>query len=149
MAEVEVIDSAELAKRLNVPETWVRSRSNPKRTNDPIPHLRLGRYVRFPGGSELLEWLNRQLVSTGRAWAKAEHRASTYKGYREIWENQIRDRIGNMYLREIRTVHVSRMLRVIAAEKDLTKTTLQHFKSVLSGIFTYAKNEGAFDGVNP
>ena len=82
-------------------------------------------------------------------WAKAEHRASTYKGYREIWENQIRDRIGNMYLREIRTVHVSRMLRVIAAEKDLTKTTLQHFKSVLSGIFTYAKNEGAFDGVNP
>jgi len=70
MAEVEVIDSAELAKRLNVPETWVRSRSNPKRTNDPIPHLRLGRYVRFPGGSELLEWLNRQLVSTGRAWSK-------------------------------------------------------------------------------
>jgi hypothetical protein len=71
MAAVEVIDSAELAKRLNVPETWVRSRSNPKRTNDPIPHLRLGRYVRFPWGSEqLLEWLNRQLVSTGRAWSR-------------------------------------------------------------------------------
>jgi len=82
-------------------------------------------------------------------WAKAEHRASTYKGYGEIWENQIRDRIGHLYMREIRTVHVSRMLRTIAAEKDLTKTTLQHFKSVLSGIFTYAKNEGAFDGVNP
>ena len=65
--EIEVINSAELAKRLNVPETWVRSRTNPKRTNDPIPHFRLGRYVRFPWGSEqLLEWLNRQLVSTGR-----------------------------------------------------------------------------------
>jgi hypothetical protein len=62
---VEVIDSAELAKRLNVPETWVRSRTNPKRTSDPIPHLRLGRYVRFSWGSEQLhEWLNRQLVST-------------------------------------------------------------------------------------
>jgi integrase len=34
-------------------------------------------------------------------------------------------------------------------QKTLTKTTLQHFKSVLSGIFTYAKNEGTFDGVNP
>ena len=61
---VEVIDSAELAKRLNVPETWIRSRTNSKRTSDPIPHLRFGRYVRFPWGSEELhEWLNRQLVS--------------------------------------------------------------------------------------
>ncbi len=37
----------------------------------------------------------------------------------------------------------------MAKEKDLTKTTLQHIKSVLSTIFTYAKNEGAFDGSNP
>lgn len=43
----------------------------------------------------------------------------------------------------------SRMVRAIATEKDLTKTTLQHIKSVLSTIFTYAKNEGAFDGANP
>jgi hypothetical protein len=66
--QVEVIDSTELAKRLNVPETWVRSRTNVKRTSDPIPHLRLGRYVRFPWGSEeLRDWLERQLVSTNRA----------------------------------------------------------------------------------
>jgi hypothetical protein len=41
------------------------------------------------------------------------------------------------------------MLRAIAAKSNLTKTTLQHIKSVLSTIFTYAKNEGAFDGANP
>ena len=65
---VEVIDSCELAKRLNVPETWVRSRTNRKRTSDPIPHFRLGRYVRFPWGSdEFREWLDRQLVSANRA----------------------------------------------------------------------------------
>jgi integrase len=52
-------------------------------------------------------------------------------------------------LREFRTVDASRMLRAVAKEKDLTKTTLQHIKSVLSTIFTYAKNEGAFDGANP
>lgn len=64
MAEVEVIDSSELAKRLNVPETWVRSRGNPSRSDDPIPHLKLGRYVRFSWGSEALRaWLDRQLVS--------------------------------------------------------------------------------------
>jgi len=66
--EVEMIDSTELAKRLNVPASWVRSRTNTKRTSDPIPHLRFGRYVRFTWGSEeLREWLARQLVSTSRA----------------------------------------------------------------------------------
>ncbi len=64
----EVIDSTELAKRLNVPESWIRSRTDKKRTSDPIPHFRLGRYVRFPWGSdELRDWLDRQLVSTNRA----------------------------------------------------------------------------------
>jgi hypothetical protein len=82
-------------------------------------------------------------------WIEAERRASTSKGYRELWENHISARIGELRVREVRTVHVSRMLRAIAAEYDLAKNTLQHIKSVLSGIFTFAKNEGVFDGANP
>jgi integrase len=82
-------------------------------------------------------------------WAQVERRASTHKGYKEIWENHLLKRIGQIQLREFRTVHASKMLRAIAAESDLTKTTLQHIKAVLSGVFTYAKNEGAFDGSNP
>jgi integrase len=82
-------------------------------------------------------------------WTKEERRASTSKGHHEIWINHVRDRVGELRLREFRTVDASRMLRAIAKEKDLTKTTLQHIKSVLSTIFTYAKNEGAFDGANP
>ena len=82
-------------------------------------------------------------------WAQAERRASTHKGYKEIWENHLLKRIGHIRLRDFRTVHASKMLRAIAAECDLTKTTLQHIKAVLSGVFTYAKNEGAFDGSNP
>lgn len=78
-----------------------------------------------------------------------ELRASTKKGYREIWTNHISDRVGHIRLREFRTVDASRMLKGIADEHDLSKTTIQHIKSVLSGIFTHAKNEGAFDGVNP
>ena len=65
---VEMINSAELARRLGVPESWVRSRSNPNRSADPIPHYKFGRYVQFPWGSDVLRvWLNRQLVSTDRA----------------------------------------------------------------------------------
>jgi len=82
-------------------------------------------------------------------WVETERRASTNKGYREIWENHIRERVGQIRMREFRTVHASKMLRTIADECDLTKTTLQHIKSVLSGVFTYAKNEGAYDGFNP
>jgi len=82
-------------------------------------------------------------------WLQTERRASTYKGYREIWENHLSKRVGEIRLREFRTVHASRMLRAIAAECDLTKTTLQHIKSVLSAVFTFAKNEGAYDGSNP
>jgi integrase len=82
-------------------------------------------------------------------WTKEERRASTSKGHHEIWINHFRDRVGELRVREFRTVDASRMLRAIAKEKDLTKTTLQHIKSVLSTIFTYAKNEGAFDGANP
>lgn len=68
MSQTEVIDSNELAKRLNVPDTWVRSRTNSKRTCDPIPHLRLGRYIRFLWGSkDLTQWLDRQLVGMSRA----------------------------------------------------------------------------------
>ena len=38
-----------------------------------------------------------------------ELRASTKKGYREIWNNHIRDRVGQIRLREFRTVHASKM----------------------------------------
>jgi integrase len=82
-------------------------------------------------------------------WTKEERRANTSKGHHEIWFNHLRDRVGELRLREFRTVDASRMLHAIAKEKDLTTTTLQHIKSVLSTIFTYARNEGAFDGANP
>jgi integrase len=78
-----------------------------------------------------------------------ELRASTRKGYREIWTNHISGRVGKIRLREFRTVDASKMLKAIAEEHDLSKTTLQHIKSVLSAVFAHAKNEGAFDGVNP
>lgn len=57
---VEVIDSKELATRLNLPESWVRDAVR-RRAKDPIPHLRFGKYVRFAWGSpELTEWLVRR-----------------------------------------------------------------------------------------
>jgi hypothetical protein len=53
----EVIDAIELAKRWAVPASWIREQVRSRATN-PIPHVRLGRYVRF-------EWWSPEL---GRWW---------------------------------------------------------------------------------
>lgn len=59
----EQIGPPELAKRWDVPETWVREHTR-KRTTDPIPHLKLGKYTRFRWGSPQLEaWLEARMVS--------------------------------------------------------------------------------------
>lgn len=63
MAEYQFIDSKQLASRWNVPETWVRERVR-RRAEDPLPHVRFGKYVRFRWGSpELDAWAERRIVA--------------------------------------------------------------------------------------
>ncbi len=51
----EIVDAKELASRWQVPVSWIREYTRPDRTDDPIPHVRLGKYVRFEWGSPALE----------------------------------------------------------------------------------------------
>jgi hypothetical protein len=52
----EVIDAIELARRWSVPVSWIREQTR-GRAVEPLPCVRLGRYVRFEWGSPgLLEW---------------------------------------------------------------------------------------------
>jgi hypothetical protein len=57
---VEVIDSPELAKRLLLPESWVRDHTRARTPSaERIPCVRFGRYVRFLWGSKELEnWVD-------------------------------------------------------------------------------------------
>jgi hypothetical protein len=48
-------------------------------------------------------------------------RESTKKGYREIWNNHIRDRVGHIRMREFRTADASKMLKAVADVNDLKK----------------------------
>jgi len=71
----EVIRSAELAKRWCVPESWVRDQVR-TRAQDPIPHVRLGKYIRFEWGSSQLEdWWARH-----RSTSKQGRNGDGYKG---------------------------------------------------------------------
>jgi hypothetical protein len=59
-SDYEVIDSAELAKRWSLPESWVREQTR-CRAADPLPCIRFGKYVRFRWQSpELQQWLSRR-----------------------------------------------------------------------------------------
>ena len=60
--EYEFIDCIELARRLAVPTSWVRDQVR-SRSQDPLPHVNLGKYVRFLWGSPALElWIRRRIV---------------------------------------------------------------------------------------
>jgi hypothetical protein len=62
ITEYEFIDSRELARRLTVPPSWIRDQVR-ARSEDPLPHVNLGKYVRFLWGSPALElWIRRRIV---------------------------------------------------------------------------------------
>ena len=66
----EVLTAKDLAARWRVPESWIREQTR-SRSADPIPHVRLGRYVRFSWASpELASWWKRR-----QSWA-----GSRFKG---------------------------------------------------------------------
>lgn len=79
-----------------------------------------------------------------------QKRPSTLKGYRDIWEDHLRGRIGHVRLRDFRTCDGERLLADIGRERPLSHNSLKHIKSLLSGIFAYALRQGTLIGVpNP
>jgi hypothetical protein len=66
---------------------------------------------------------------------ESQNRASTLKGYRDIWRNHIKPQVGEMRVRDFRTWDRERLLKRIAEESDLSRASLKHVKSVLSAIF--------------
>jgi integrase len=80
----------------------------------------------------------------------AQKRPSTLKGYRDIWEDHLRARIGRIRLRDFRTCDGERLFADIARKTGLSHNSLKHIKTMLSGVFTYALRQGTLTGVpNP
>jgi integrase len=81
-------------------------------------------------------------------WITAHKRPSTAKGYRDIWEDHLKPLSEQVWLKDTRTYHVQSWLNEIGAGK-LSRNSLKHVKSVVSGIFTLAKQQDYFQGENP
>lgn len=73
---------------------------------------------------------------------------STQYGYSKLWKQHLMPRVGAIVLRDFRTVNAASVLADLRV-KGLGRRSLQHAKSLLSGIFTVAKSRGWFDGLNP
>ena len=81
-------------------------------------------------------------------WIDEHKRPSTAKGYRDIWEDHLKPLCQQVWLKDTRTYHVQGWLNQIGVGK-LSRNTLKHIKSVISGIFTLAKQQDYFQGENP
>ncbi|MCI0622103.1 MAG: tyrosine-type recombinase/integrase [Acidobacteria bacterium] len=81
-------------------------------------------------------------------WVEQHKRPSTAKGYRDIWQDHLNPLCGQMWLKDTRTYHVQSWLNQIGSS-TLSRNTLKHIKSVVSGIFKLAKQQAYFEGENP
>jgi len=60
-APVEILTAQELAQRLRVKPSWVIDASQPARTSDPLPVVKIGRHNRYAWGSKSMSaWLVRR-----------------------------------------------------------------------------------------
>lgn len=73
-------------------------------------------------------------------------RCSTVHGYKQVWNQHLKPHFGQTMLRDYKTVTGSVFLTSLA--KELGRHTLQHIRSLASGIFTHALNVGAVES-NP
>jgi integrase len=95
------------------------------------------------------------IESTYLPWAQLQKKPSTYKGYRDIFEDHFKSLTADVWLRDVQPPVIQGWLDQIAATaktedgQKLTTKTLQHFKSFLSGVFKRAIQLGYYSSVNP
>lgn len=58
----EILTPTQVAERLQVKSSWVYEQTRERaevRNSDPLPHIKMGRYLRFDW-KDVVEWLERQ-----------------------------------------------------------------------------------------
>lgn len=72
-AEPTVLTPQQVAERLQVPTSWVYENTRRRagvRYSDPLPHLKIGHYLRFRW-SDVEEWIERQTRNAQPAHQRA------------------------------------------------------------------------------
>lgn len=86
-------------------------------------------------------------------YLKSEHVLALSKAtrdeYRGIWTRYLKDRLKGETLGSVRPVTVNALLETIVRDHGINKYSIQHVKAFLSGVYSWARNHGHFDGANP
>lgn len=80
---------------------------------------------------------------------EAECKPSTVNGYKAMWRMYLEPRLGKISMRDFRCVDATNLLADIHRQHGIGRATLRHCKALLSSIFTFAKQQGVLDGINP
>ena len=80
-------------------------------------------------------------------WLEREKRNSTVRGYKKIWQQHLEPHIGQRILVDYRPHEGAKFLNGLA--KTLRRRSLQHIRSLASGIFTLAVNQEGLLERNP
>jgi integrase len=78
--------------------------------------------------------------------AEKRLRPSTLRDYREIFHQHLKSRLGELRMRDFRTMHGQ---RIMASIPVVGHARLLRIKAVLSAAFTHALRIGVLDGTNP
>jgi integrase len=73
----------------------------------------------------------------------------TIRGYRDTWNLHWKERIRDLAFGQFHPDVAFRLLKEIADQDDISKTTLQRVKAFMSGVYTHAREQGDFRGANP
>jgi integrase len=82
-------------------------------------------------------------------WVRENCKPSTVAGYEFVWNAYLAPLLQKITLRDFRTVDAANLFAEILRRHNVGRTTLQHCKRRLSGLFTLARNQGALDTLNP
>ena len=80
---------------------------------------------------------------------KQFRRASTQKGYTDIWNLHLKPQCGDQWLKDVRTFHVQAWFDSIAKPGTLGRNTLRHIKTFTSAVFKLARQQGHYLHENP
>jgi len=73
----------------------------------------------------------------------------TIRGYTDTWNLHWKSRVGDLTFSQLHPDVAFRILKEIAEQDNLSKASLQRVKAFMSGVYTYAREEGHFRGPNP
>src|SRR5579871_5219644 len=80
--------------------------------------------------------------------ANRELKPATYDGYRKLWNQRLKDPVGNRVLRDFTTKHAHDVLTGLR-DDGLGWRSIYHARALLPGIFSHAINLGVLHGLNP